>query len=80
MPTGNLGNDNGLVADFTDTESSDVSSYIVANKLNSPKLLQSYPMDNVVRTIKVDDKKGVNTIASEAKTYDVNFLQRSVQG
>lgn len=70
---GNLGNDNGLVADFTDTESSDVSSYIVANKLNSPKLLQSYPMDNIVRTIKVDDKKGVNTIASEAKTYDVNF-------
>ena len=70
---GNLGNDNGLVADFTETESSDASSYIVANKLNSPKLIQSYPMDNVVRTIKVGDKKGVNTTASEAKTYDVKF-------
>ncbi len=70
---GNLGNDNGLVADFTDTESNDVSSYIVANKLNSPKLLQSYPMDNIVRKIKVSDKKGVSTIASEAKTYNVKF-------
>lgn len=70
---GNLGNDNGLVADFSDTESSDVSSYIVANKLNSPKLLQSYPMDNIVRKIKVGDKKGVNTTASEAKTYNVKF-------
>ena len=71
---GNLGHDNGLVADFADTESSDISSYIVAaNKLNSPKLIQSYPMDNVVRTIKVDDKNGVNTIASKAKTYDVKF-------
>ncbi|MEK9132164.1 MAG: hypothetical protein AAB606_00435 [Patescibacteria group bacterium] len=68
---GNLGNDNGLVADFSDTESSDVSSYIVANKLNSPKLIQSYPMDNIVRTIKVGDKNGVNTSASEAKTYNV---------
>ncbi len=70
---GNLGNDNGLIADFSDTESSDASSYIVTNKLNSPQLLQSYPMDNVVRTIKVGDKKGVNTIASEAKTYNVKF-------
>ncbi|MBI5152752.1 hypothetical protein HZA39_04410 [Candidatus Peregrinibacteria bacterium] len=70
---GNLGNDNGLVADFSDTESSDVSSYIVANKLNSPKLLQSYPIDNIVRKIKVGDKKGINTIASEAKTYNVKF-------
>jgi len=70
---GNLGNDNGLVADFSDAESNDVSSYIVANKLNSPKLIQSYPMDNVVRKIKVADKKGVNTIASEAKTYNVKF-------
>lgn len=68
---GNLGNDNGLVEDFSDTESSDVSSYIVANKLNSPKLLQSYPMDNIVRTIQVGDKNGVNTTASEAKTYRV---------
>lgn len=70
---GNLGNDNGLIADFTDTESSDVSSYIVANKLNSPKLLQSYPMDNIVRTIKIGDKNSVNTVASEAKTYEVKF-------
>ena len=71
---GNLGNDNGLVADFADTDSNDVSSYIVAtNKLNSPKLIQSYPMDNIARTIKVDDKNGVNTIASEAKTYNVKF-------
>jgi hypothetical protein len=70
---GNLGNNNGLVTDFTDTESSDVSSLIVANKLNSPKLLQSYPMENVVRTIKVGDKNGVNTAASEAKTYNVKF-------
>lgn len=68
---GNLGNDNGLVVDFKDTESSDVSSYIVTNKLSSPKLLQSYPMDNIVRSIKVVDKNDVNTTASEAKTYNV---------
>jgi hypothetical protein len=69
---GNLGNDNGLIVNLGDTESSDVSSYIVTDKLNSPKLLQSYPMDNIVRTtIKVSDKKGVNTTASEAKTYNV---------
>lgn len=67
---GNLGNDNGLVADFTDTESNNVTSYIVANKLNSPKLLQSYPMNNIVRSIKVSNKQGVTTTASEAKTYD----------
>lgn len=70
---GNLGNDNGLIEDFADAESSDVSSYIVANKLNSPKLLQSYPMDNIVRTIKIGNKNGVNTTASEAKTYNVKF-------
>jgi len=68
---GNLGNDNGLIVDFKDTESSNVSSYIVTDKLSSPKLLQSYPMDNIVRTIKVSDKNGVNTTVSEAKTYDV---------
>ncbi|MFA6521324.1 MAG: hypothetical protein WCT53_02995 [Candidatus Gracilibacteria bacterium] len=70
---GNLGNNNDLVANFTDTESSDVSAYIVANKLNSPKLLQSYPMKNIVRDIKVGDKNGVNTTASEAKTYNAKF-------
>lgn len=70
---GNLGNDNGLVENFSDAESNDVSSYIVANKLNSPKLIQSYPMENIVRKIKVADKKGVNTTASDAKTYNVKF-------
>lgn len=30
-------------------------------------------MDNIVRTIRVGDKNGVNTTASEAKTYDVKF-------
>ncbi|KKR05436.1 MAG: hypothetical protein UT33_C0011G0147 [Candidatus Peregrinibacteria bacterium GW2011_GWC2_39_14] len=70
---GNLGNNNGLIADFTDTESADIGSYIVANNLNSPKLLQSYPMDNIVRKIKVGDKKGVNTVVSAAKTYNVQF-------
>lgn len=70
---GNLGNDNGLVADFSDTESGDVSSYIVTNNLNSPKLIQSYPMNNIVRKIKVGDKNGVNTIVSEAKNYMVKM-------
>lgn len=70
---GNLGFEKGLVSDFAETESADVSSYIVANKLNSPQLLQSYSMDNVVRKIKVGDKNGVITTASEAKTYDAKF-------
>lgn len=70
---GNLGNGNGLVADFADTESSDVSSYVVTNKLNSPELVVEYSMDNVIRTIKVGDKKGVTTAASDAKTYRVKF-------
>jgi hypothetical protein len=68
---GNLGNDNGLIADFKDTESDNVSSYIVTDKLSSPKLLQSYPMNNIIRSIKIGDKNGVITTASEAKTYDV---------
>ncbi len=71
---GNLGNGNGLVEDFSDTEGSDVSSYIVANSgLNSPKLIQSYLMRNIVRKIRVGDKSGVNTVASEAKKYTVKL-------
>jgi len=68
---GDLGNNNGLVVDFKNTESANVSSYIVTNKLSSPKLLQSYPMNNIVRSIKISDKNGVNTTTSDAKTYDV---------
>lgn len=70
---GNLGNDNGLIADFSDIESGDVSSYIVANKLSSPALVMEYPMDNILRTIRVSNKNGVNTTTSEAATYNVKF-------
>jgi hypothetical protein len=70
---GNLGNDNGLIEDFSDIESGDVSSYIVANKLSSPGLVMEYPMDNMLRTIRVSDKNGVNTTTSEAATYNVKF-------
>ena len=68
---GNLGNDNGLITDLNDTETAEVSQYVVANKLSSPKLVEEYPMDNVVRTIKVSNKKGTTTTSSEATTYDV---------
>ncbi|MFA7685883.1 MAG: hypothetical protein WCX95_03730, partial [Candidatus Gracilibacteria bacterium] len=68
---GNLGNNNGLVKDFKDVEKSDVSSYIVTDNLNSPKLIVEYPMDNIIRTINVSDKQGVTTTTSEAKTYDI---------
>jgi len=70
---GNLGNDNGLIADFTDTESGDVSAYVVTDKLSSPKLAVEYVMDNIARTIKVSDKKGATTTVSESKTYDAKF-------
>lgn len=70
---GNLGNNNGLVTDFTDAQTGDVSSYVVANPLNSPELVVQYPMDNVKRAIRVGDKKGVGTTASEVKNYSVTF-------
>lgn len=70
---GNLGNDNGLIADFSDIETSDVSSYIVANKLSSPGLVMDYPMENILRTITVANKAGVSTTTSESATYDVKF-------
>lgn len=66
---GNLGNNNDLVADFSDTESSDVSIYVVADELSSPELVVEYPMDNVVRTIQVTNKNGVTTTVSEPSTY-----------
>lgn len=70
---GNLGNDNGLVADFSDTEKSDVSIYIVTDDLNSPELITEYPMENVVRDIAVSDKNGINTTTSEATTYETQI-------
>lgn len=66
---GNLGNDNGLIADFSDTESSDVSVYVVANDLSSPELVVEYPMSNTIRTAHITNKDGVNTTASEPSTY-----------
>ncbi|MFA5829632.1 MAG: S-layer homology domain-containing protein [Candidatus Gracilibacteria bacterium] len=69
---GNLGNSD-LVADFSDTEASDVSSYIVTNKLTSPELVVEYPMDNIARTIKLSNKTGVSTTASEATTYQTQI-------
>lgn len=70
---GNLGNDNGLVADFSDTEKSDVSVYIVTDELNWPDLVKEYPMDNVVRNISVTNKEGVTTTASESTTYEARI-------
>lgn len=70
---GNLGNDNGLVADLSNTESSDVSIYVVANDLSSPELVVEYPMENVVRSITVSNKDGVNTTTSEATTYETRI-------
>lgn len=71
--TGNLGNDNGLVANFFDTSSSDVSSYVITDPLNSPEFIVEYPMENTARSIRLSDKKGVNTITSEAKTYNATL-------
>lgn len=70
---GDLGNNNGIVSDFSDTESGDVSVYVVANKLSSPELVVEYPMDNILRTIKLSNKNGINTTASEAMTYNVQI-------
>ncbi|MFA5792284.1 MAG: S-layer homology domain-containing protein [Candidatus Gracilibacteria bacterium] len=70
---GNLGNDNGLITDFSDIEKSDVSAYIVANDLSSPNLIEEYSMDNVSRNIKVSTKDGTNTVASEAITYQAQI-------
>ena len=74
---GNLGNNNGLVSDFTDAEENDVSPYIVTNQLNADELITEYPMENIIRTIKIADKKGVNTIASESQTYEVQFCEEA---
>jgi len=70
---GNLGNDNGLVADFSDTEKSDVSSYIVTDKLNWPDLVEEYPMDNVSRNITVTNRGNINTTVSESSTYETQI-------
>lgn len=70
---GNLGNENGLIADFSDTEKSDVSSYAVTDKLTSPQLVTEYPMDNVVRNIKIENRNGSATTASEAMTYEAQI-------
>lgn len=67
---GDLGNNNGLITDFSDIEKSDVSSYLVTNDLSSPDLVVDYPMNNNVRNIQVSTKDGTNTIASEAVTYE----------
>jgi len=67
---GNLSNNTGLITDFKDVEKSDVTSYIVTNKLNSPSLILGYAMENLARTIKSVDKVGVTTVTSEAKVYD----------
>ncbi|MCK9186415.1 S-layer homology domain-containing protein [Candidatus Gracilibacteria bacterium] len=74
---GNLGNDNGLVADFSDIELSDVSVYVVANKLSSPELVIEYPMENVVRTINLTNKDGVKTIGSETATYQAQICSET---
>jgi hypothetical protein len=75
---GNLGNDNGLIADFSDIEVSDVSVYIVTNDLNSPELVVEYPMDNIVRTFRVTNKNGISTTASEALTYETQLCNAKI--
>lgn len=70
---GDLGNNNGLITDFSDIEQSDVSAYIVANDLSSPNLIEEYSMDNVSRNIQVSTKDGGNTIASEAINYEAQI-------
>lgn len=77
---GNLGGDNGLVADFSDAETSDVTSYVVTDALGSSGLAVEYPMDNVMRSIKAGDKKGATTVASKAKTYRVKFCNVAAKG
>ncbi|MFA4891704.1 MAG: S-layer homology domain-containing protein, partial [Candidatus Gracilibacteria bacterium] len=70
---GNLGDNNNLVADFSDTEKSDVSVYVVADELNWPELIEEYQMDNISRSIAVTNKEGVSTTASEAITYETQI-------
>lgn len=76
---GNLPNNTGLITDFKDTEKSDVSSYIVTDKLTSPNLVLEYPMDNISRSIKAVDKIGVTTTTSDAKTYDSTACNTAVE-
>jgi hypothetical protein len=75
---GNLGNDNGLVTDFSDIELSDVSVYVVTDDLSSPELVTEYAMDNVVRSINVSNKDGVTTTASEPSTYKTAICNADV--
>lgn len=75
---GNLGNNNGLIADFSDTEGSDVSVYVTANDLSSPELIMEYLMDNIVRTIQLSNKDGVTTIASESSTYETQICNAEI--
>ncbi|MFA5788945.1 MAG: S-layer homology domain-containing protein [Candidatus Gracilibacteria bacterium] len=70
---GDLGNNNGLITDFSDIEKSDVSDYIVADDLSSPELIVEYPMNNTAQTVQVSTKDGTNTTASEAMTYEVRI-------
>jgi hypothetical protein len=70
---GDLGNNNGLITDFSDIEKTDVSAYVVTNDLSSPELIVDYPMNNVSQTLQVTTKNGVSTTASEAMTYDVQI-------
>ncbi|MFA4891497.1 MAG: S-layer homology domain-containing protein [Candidatus Gracilibacteria bacterium] len=72
---GNLGNNNDFIADFSDTEKSDVSIYVVTDDLSSPELIVEHPMENVVRSIQVSDKNGVNTTVSEAMTYETQICE-----
>lgn len=72
---GNLGNNNDLVADFSDIEKSDVSIYVVTDDLSSPELVVEYLMDNIIRSIQVSNKDGVNTTASEAMTYETQICK-----
>ncbi len=74
---GNLGNNNNLIADFSDTESNDVSIYIVTDDLSSPELIEEYPMENVIRTINLSNKDDNNTTASEAITYETQICSTS---
>lgn len=76
---GNLGNDNGLVTDFSDTEASDVSVYIVTDSLSSPELVVEYPMDNIIRTIQIGDKDSGTTTTSEAFTYETQLCNAEVE-
>lgn len=75
---GNLGNNNDLISDFSDTESNDVSVYIVTNELSSPDLIVEYPMENVSRTINITNKDGNKTTTSESITYQTQICSTAV--